>query len=464
MDVLIQLLGRLHPILVHLPIGFIILGLLLLWYYRKKTTYPDVINLIFLWGGFSASLVCATGYAQYIGEGYAFDTVKLHLWSGIATALFSFLMYAKLKELKAVDFLSKTPIVALSILFFILISFTGHQGGSITHGADYLIEPLPNNLKTALGFETFEEKEISLNEDNWETALLYEDVIKPILNNKCVSCHNPKKTKGELLLHDEAGILSGGENGEILISKNAAESDLFVRMNLPMTDEDHMPPEGKKQLSKEEIKLIGAWIDAGHPFEGTIKEIGLEKELFSAFFPNKTDYDYPDVEITAAVADSILLIEKTGIHVDPISKSTYFLNVSCLNKPSFTDADFETLLPIANNIAILDLGNTQVTDALFKKLIQLPNLTVLKMDNTLISGKSIELLKTLKHIKSINLTATNFEQEYLNAFSDFENLKQLYLYKTKVNPKVIQNLRKRQISIDYGNYELPPIASDSIVY
>ena len=297
MDVLKQLLGRLHPIMVHLPIGFIIFGLLLQWYDRKRKEYTKIIPIAYFWGGITAALACITGYLQYISEGYAFDTVKWHLWSGIATALFSFLMYAKLKGMKATDFLSKIPIVALSVVFFILISITGHQGGSITHGEDYLVEPLPNHIKSALGFETFEEKEIMLNEETFEEALIYEDVVKPILNNNCVSCHNPKKTKGELLLHHEEGILKGGENGEVIVAENASNSELFSRMNLPIDDDDHMPPEGKKQPSKEEVTLLGAWIDAGHPFEGTIKEAGLEKDLFLSFFPKKHEYDHPNKEI-----------------------------------------------------------------------------------------------------------------------------------------------------------------------
>ncbi len=135
MDVLKQLLGRLHPLIVHLPIGFIVLGLLLQWYDRKTGQYGKVIGIIYLWGGISAVLACITGYLQYLGEGYAFDTVKWHLWAGIATALFSFVMYARLGNRKPMDFLSRIPIVAFSIFFFVLISFTGHQGGNITHGS-----------------------------------------------------------------------------------------------------------------------------------------------------------------------------------------------------------------------------------------------------------------------------------------------------------------------------------------
>jgi len=464
MDVLKQLLGRLHPLIVHLPIGFIILGLLLQWYDRKRQAHSPVIPIIYLWGGISATLACITGYLQYLGEGYAFDSVKWHLWSGIATAVFAFLMYAKLKDLKAFDFLARLPVEALSIVFFILISYTGHQGGNITHGEEYLIAPLPNAVKSALGFETFEERKIVLNEENWESALLYEDVIKPIFNNNCVSCHNPKKTKGELLLHTEEGILEGGENGAVLISGNAFKSELFTRMKLPIDNDDHMPPEGKTQPTKEEIELVGTWIDSGNPFEGTIKEIGLPKELFLSFFPLNEDKDHPELEVSEASQDSIISIENTGIHIDLISKTSNFLSVSAINKPFFEDGDFESLLPIKNQIARLDLGGTQVTDLTFEKLALLPHLTILKLDHTSVTGKNIDVLRSLEYLKSINLTNTDFEEAYLRQLAEFKNLKNVYLYQTKVKAQGIQTLKEGQIKIDYGNYILPAIPSDSIVY
>ncbi len=464
MDVLKQVLGRLHPLIVHLPIGFIILGLLLLWYDRKRKEYTKVIPLVYLWGGISAALACITGYLQYLGEGYAFDTVKWHLWSGIATALFSFLMYAKLKGIQQIDFLNKVPTLVLSVLFFLLISFTGHQGGNITHGEDYLVEPLPNHIKSALGFETFEEKAIVLNEENWEDAPIYDDVIKPILNNNCVSCHGQKKTKGELQLHNPEVILKGGENGEIIVVNDPENSELYTRLVLPKDDEDHMPPKEKRQPTPEETELIKAWLSIGNPFEGTIGELGMEKELFLSFFPKKHDADHPDIQISAAAQDTIMNIKNKGFHVEHISKASHFLEVSCINKPSFVDSDFEILMPITEQIAILDLGGTQITDAIFEKLATLPNLTILKLDATAITGKNIELLTSLEHLKSINLTGSNLEEIYLQSFTEFKKLEIAYVFGTKVEGEGVRTLKDGQITIDYGNYELPPLPSDSIIY
>lgn len=464
MDILKQLIGRLHPLFVHLPIGFILLGLLLQWHDRNKREYQKVISFIYKWGGITAVLACITGYLQYLGEGYAFDTVKWHLWSGIATASFSFLMFAKIAELKKIEAFRKIPISLFSIILLILISFTGHQGGNITHGSDYLIEPLPNNIKSVLGFQTFETKEIHLTEENWEEALIYEDVIMPILNNKCVSCHNPKKTKGQLLLHTKEGILEGGENGAILLANNAKQSELFHRATLPLDNDLHMPPKGKKQLTKEDLDLMEAWINRGHSFEGTIKEVGIEKSLIQSFFPVVHNYDYPDKIINTVPKDSITKIEKNGIHIDYISSTSNFLSVSCINKPSFKNEDFQALLPLKDNIARLDLGGTRITDDIINQLAQLPNLTILKLDNTSITGSSIAALSNLKHLKSINLTRTKFKEIYLDKLERFPKLKNVYLYKTGIDKTGMELLKNGQTKIDFGNYILPQIESDSIVY
>ncbi|VAW12247.1 hypothetical protein MNBD_BACTEROID03-2563 [hydrothermal vent metagenome] len=131
---------------------------------------------------------------------------------------------------------------------------------------------------------------------------------------------------------------------------------------------------------------------------------------------------------------------------------------------SFSNTDFEILLPIKDQVAILDLGGTQITDAIFEKLAMLPHLTILKLDNTDISGKNIELLSGQDHLKSINLTSTDFEKIHLQKLSGFKKLKKVYIYKTNLGSDGPKTLNNGQITINYGDYDLPKIASDSIIY
>ena len=43
--------------------------------------------------------------------------------------------------------------------------------------------------------------------------LTYDDHIRPLLENKCFSCHNPDKKKGGLELTSYAGLMNGGSGG-----------------------------------------------------------------------------------------------------------------------------------------------------------------------------------------------------------------------------------------------------------
>ena len=295
-----------------------------------------------------------------------------------------------------------------------------------------MVAPLPNGIKSALGYEVFEATEIVLTEEHWEHANLYTEVVQPILNNNCVSCHNQKKKKGELLLTS--------------------------------VDEQHMPPDGKTQPSKEEIKIIGVWIAKNLPLDKTIGELGLEKDLFQSFFPKKTITDYPDIEIAKAPLDSINLLKNKGLHVDAISENTNFLKVSALNWPSFQDADIMRLNSIAPQVAILDLGGTQITDALFKDLAVFPNLTVLKLDHTQVTGEHIALLKPLRNLRTLNLTQTAFVEENLDQLKEFKALEKVYLYSPNQQRTGSKRLEESSVDVEFGNYELPVLESDSIIY
>jgi uncharacterized membrane protein len=465
MEVIQQLIGRLHPLVVHLPIGFIIAGLLLQWYDRKNNEWTRIIAIIFQWGFISAVIACISGFLLYKSEGYSFDTVKFHLWLGVVTALFSLLMYLRLANSSKIDLIKRLPVLFLSFALLFLISFTGHLGGNITHGSDYLIEPLPNSIKTVLGVGPKVYEMPTLNEDNWEEAVLYADLVQPILNNRCVSCHNSKKEKGELQLEEENGILKGGENGLVIEANDPENSSLYARLILPLEHEDHMPPKDKDQPSKEELDIIKVWIANGNPFKKSIGEMGLKKESIQAFFPKAKDDTYPDVEVAEVSADTILSIKKKGFHVERISEKSNFVKVSCINNPSFSDEDFEQLSSIKNQIVYLDLGETQITDAIFEKISTLPHLSILKMDNTGITGQNIEVLEKLEYLKNLNLMGTQFEEANLDDLKSFKNLQLVYLFNTPIKkPNHIAKPKEGEIFFDYGGYELPRIAADSIVY
>ena len=88
---------------------------------------------------------------------------------------------------------------------------TGHLGGNITHGEEHLVEPI-NNL---VGINEEEPLTVKYYEDFKEKPL-FSSVIQPIIDQKCVKCHNSKKSNGKLRMHNTKEFMKGGKNGSII--------------------------------------------------------------------------------------------------------------------------------------------------------------------------------------------------------------------------------------------------------
>lgn len=87
-----------------------------------------------------------------------------------------------------------------------------------------------------------------------------------VLRDNCLSCHNPEKKKGKLLLTSRADALRGNESGPALVPGKPDDS-LMVKALAPDAD-PHMPP--KKQLSAGDVAALRAWVEAGAPWDESV--------------------------------------------------------------------------------------------------------------------------------------------------------------------------------------------------
>jgi uncharacterized membrane protein len=129
-----QLIGRLHPLIVHFPISLLWVGLLLeciAW--RKKSDLFQPAIAVILWvGTISALLAVGFGLVLSNQEEYLGNLISLHQWSGIATAFLSGLtLYTfSVKEHKSFRLLLFLTVIGVSV--------AGHFGAQLTHGENYL--------------------------------------------------------------------------------------------------------------------------------------------------------------------------------------------------------------------------------------------------------------------------------------------------------------------------------------
>jgi hypothetical protein len=93
-----------------------------------------------------------------------------------------------------------------------------------------------------------------------EEKITYDDHIRPLLENKCFSCHNPDKKKGGLELTSYAGLINGGSGGAVVDAGNPIGSRLWTCSS--KKEEPYMPPEGAP-LEPKDLALLSKWIAGG---------------------------------------------------------------------------------------------------------------------------------------------------------------------------------------------------------
>ena len=148
----------------------------------------------------------------------------------------------------------------------------GHRGGEFTHGDP--LDDLPSKV-----LEKRERKETPKMDTN---LVIYTQIIHPILEEKCISCHGPKKKKSGLRMDTYAYMLEGGDEDECLVPGDLEKSGLISTLHLPVDDDFRMPPQEKAQLTHEEIKLLEWWVKIGAPEKATLGEVERTSEIDQA--------------------------------------------------------------------------------------------------------------------------------------------------------------------------------------
>ena len=113
-----------------------------------------------------------------------------------------------------------------------------------------------------------------------EQTAFFEEKVKPVLLENCISCHGADKQKGALRLDIAEAFLKGGETGPAIVAGDA-DASLLVRA-IEHTGDLKMPP--KRKLPDDEIATLKQWIadGAAWPEGNEIKRPESDKKLISA--------------------------------------------------------------------------------------------------------------------------------------------------------------------------------------
>ena len=440
MNEIAAFLGRFHPVWVHLPIGiFILLAALefagLLARLGWCPWLPDISKrqrtFILVLAAAAAVFTAALGWLLAGSGGFDPALVQTHRWLGVAAAGGAVLLLV----VHRVWWLYGPLFVGC----LVLLTLAGHAGGKITHGSDYLTVHMPERLKHYLGIPIPVPKPVPADAAH---AMAFDDVVQPILEARCASCHGPSKSNGELRVDTWELISKGGKHGPVLAAGKTSPSELMRRIDLPIDEKEHMPPKGKPQLAEDDLALLEWWIGAGAPhkaFAGSMSPPPAVSDILDARFGGKVP-EVPPYRV-ATLMRSSRLAPRLGILIRPVSPDGPWIDVNArVAGKAFGNDQLSQLVQIAPAVTWLDLGGTSVNDVGLVQVAAMHWLERLRLDNTAVTDAGLVYISNLKHLRYLNLRGTAVTDKGLPALCTVTSLRALYVWQTAVTPGALKLL------------------------
>jgi uncharacterized membrane protein len=441
---LLLFLGRLHPLVLHFPIVLIILCLLLeaTRFFHILRPGEGIVTLLLIAAALSTLTSIGAGFFLFASGDYAGDLIEGHFWAGAITGslLFAtlgfYFLYRRLERYYGLY-------LGALLLTSVSVGYASHLGGSVTHGKDYLTEHLTLLLNEESPVENKDESEM----------LVYDDMIVPILESKCYSCHNDQKAKGDFKMTSYQKIFKKGESGKPSISPGVPEeSELLTRINLPDDHKDHMPPAGKTPLNPDEEALLTYWITTGAEEFQEVQplrtaDIGpVVERLLPALARYRRSARLTDIkdkvlhQELSELADKLFVI----IERDSMSDDNLFAMAMKFPPAPFGNDQFILLKPYYEVFSKLSLTSSGIDDEGLYYVGKMTNLKSLFLQKTKLDGSGLVYLQGLSQLEVLNLSFTNVDDMALIDLLEIPNLREVYLYRTNTTKAVIDAIGRNR--------------------
>ncbi|MEC8413554.1 MAG: c-type cytochrome domain-containing protein [Planctomycetota bacterium] len=465
-NVLLQTVGRSHPLLVHFPVALLVVAAASelggLW---RRSPEVGAMARGLVWFALPATFAAAfAGWTMSerdpVSRAMA-STLEWHRWTGVgvlALTVLCVLLRQKTSAFRGALFCGA-----------IGVGVTGHLGGTMSWGDGYLLEPIQSwraaNARTEpapesvaglentpavpvrpaagvlLGgpssLDVSEETKPRLKDPEAESTPIKMEFVKdiqPILERYCVECHGPRKKKGGLRLEPiDAAFPTGDEDFWTMLPGDGESSLLVQRMLLPRDDDEAMPPKGDA-VPADEIQKVITWINAGAHGPGLEH---IKRAATKAVDERRLDplgVLEPTEAEQALIDTAVAALRDRGVVVQAVAQRHYGLEVNLsLLRPAASDEYLDLLRGLEPVLVRLDLSRTAVTDEGFAQVAALPELRDLRLGGTQLGDAIAPVLKQSPKLTRLNLYGTKCSEALLPTLSNLESLERLHIWGSKIS-------------------------------
>ncbi len=350
-----------------------------------------------------------------------------HKWLVVSVVFISSIIY----WLRDAKWYSANIARSGAVATVLCLIIAGHYGADITHGENFILAPVWHPEKKLVPIDK---------------ALVFRDVIEPVFENKCISCHNPDKTKGGLMLIDEKSVLKGGKDGKIIVPGQPQISLLLQRLHTPEGEKKHMPPSGKPQLTADELNLLYLWVKENADFKKKVIDLPTTDSLrvIAANYLKPAEETEEHYDFSAADDKLVKKLNNNYRVIYPLAQESPALGVNIYNKKTYQPKVLEELSGIKKQVVSLDLSKMPVKDAELKTIAQFENLRVLNLNFTDVTGSGLKQLASLKYLRTLSLAGTRLDPQAIKQISAIKSLTKVALWDTGLPDAEIADLQKRQ--------------------
>ena len=191
----------------------------------------------------------------------------------------------------------------------------------------------------------------------------------------------------------------------------------------------------------------GAYLVAPAQIGPIVRKFGLP---IDQWFPGWEVETVEVVEAPPGSLDSIRLskeqwhhLKASGITILPLEGEDGLQVLSPIDpKLAINDDDLKVLHLIAQHLVILDLTNSEVTDAGLDHLQKFPNLKKLTLENSKkVSSEGVRKLENIVSLEHLNLVGVSLDDSALDSIGKMESLLEVYLFRSGVSEEAVNNLK-----------------------
>ena len=462
----LNFLGAFHPLVLHLPIGSLILVATIEFInvltkdYKMDMTIPLIFNA-------GTSFVAAfLGVLWYYGGDFGeSELIESHMWKGViysVCAAWLPLVYGFVKAKMAYYGLLAGSVVMMNV--------AAHDGGESTHGDPF--DKFPGKSEK-------EEKTKPAGEGEGEVEtvhdpLVFQELVVPIFEEKCFSCHHSsKKVKSGFKMDTFADIMAGGNEQEdypALTPGDIENSFILESIELPEDDDLHMPPSNKKQITADELKILKWWVAIGAPEVKKLSEVDVPEDMQAlvgagakpaeaAVETTQGDDSHggenkiavtPKNSPLAPQVKEFLKKYPNALSWTSLSDSTLYFSAASQRK-SYKDEDLMALEPFVSELNEINLSDTQISDSVAALVKKSTKLKVLKLANTKVTNSLVKEIAANPTLEVLVLHSTGITDDAMMDIASIPNLKKVFLWNSKVTAAGVKKLSEARPELEVNS-------------